>query len=332
MRGEVSRATGLCDLAQNEWKGRIDGFIRMEHGFEIILCDFAKVRFESAVSKSRSVNGGTAHTGGVFQFLKAIGEDRWWGIGRNRLKVWTDRWVSTYAEPDLDLFEKSIDGKLPDLSDVTDEIACRLREQVKEMVMDRYGTRDLLAGADGVKDWQAIADLYVARYANRLQYLMNFDKAKELREAAEDMYMVYLDDDADTSGAVDGAVDRCTNSFIPTHLNQSPQEARSMSHEAISAVAKQICTTLHDIILDPDLADDVHGQKRHIQELMDYLRWPQWSFCGDKRACEVDELCFVAIWPWGSREDHESPSCRNQTDAVQHMMRMGSYWYPARQE
>ncbi|KPI41050.1 uncharacterized protein AB675_8102 [Cyphellophora attinorum] len=332
MRGEVSRATGLCDLAQTEWNGKIDGFVRMEHGFEIILCDFAKVQFESAVSKSRSVTGGTAHVGGVFQFLKAIGEDRWWGIGRDRLGVWTDRWVTAYSEPDLDLFGKSIDGKLPDLSGVTDEIAYRLNEQVKDLVMSRVATEDSALSSGDATDWQAVADLYVARYANRLQYLMSFDDAKELRSAAEDMYMVYLDDDADTLRGSDGAIDRCINGFIPPHLTQSPQDAGPMSHEAISAVAKQICTTLHDIVAQPSLADDLQGQKEHLHALMDYLRWPQWSFCGDKRACEIDELCFVAIWPWGSKEDHDSPSCRNQTDAMQHMMKMGSYWNPVRQE
>jgi hypothetical protein len=329
MRGEVSRATGLCDLAQNEWEGRIDGFIRMEHGFEIILCDFGKVRFESAVSKSRSVTGGSAHTGGIFQFLKAIGEDRWWGVGRDRLKVWTDRWVTSYAEPDLDLFGRSIDGKLPDLSGMTDHMARGMREQVTDMVTQRFATDGSAPSSGDGTDWQAVADLYVARYANRLQYLMSFDNAEELREAVEDMYMVYLDDEPNTLGANEDAIERCTNGFVPTHLTHSPAATISISHRAISAVVKRICTTLHDIISEPALADDIHGQKAHLQELMSYLRWPQWSFCGNKRACEVDEVCFVAIWPWGSKDDHETPSCKNQTDAMRHVNRMGNYWYPA---
>ena len=40
--GETERAEGMCDLARTEYAGRIDGILRMEGGFEIILCDFEK--------------------------------------------------------------------------------------------------------------------------------------------------------------------------------------------------------------------------------------------------------------------------------------------------
>jgi hypothetical protein len=36
------RAQALCKVAAHDWKGRVDGFIRLEAGFEIILCDFGK--------------------------------------------------------------------------------------------------------------------------------------------------------------------------------------------------------------------------------------------------------------------------------------------------
>ncbi|KAJ8109866.1 hypothetical protein OPT61_g7148 [Boeremia exigua] len=41
MGDEMARANGLCELAATVWQNRIDGIIRMEGGFEIILCDFA---------------------------------------------------------------------------------------------------------------------------------------------------------------------------------------------------------------------------------------------------------------------------------------------------
>jgi hypothetical protein len=40
--GEYERAKGLCDLASHEWEGQVDGFIRLEAGFEIILCNFSE--------------------------------------------------------------------------------------------------------------------------------------------------------------------------------------------------------------------------------------------------------------------------------------------------
>ncbi|CAI7613809.1 unnamed protein product [Penicillium bialowiezense] len=40
--GEGERARLACELADNEWEGRIDGLLRMEAGFEIILCHFER--------------------------------------------------------------------------------------------------------------------------------------------------------------------------------------------------------------------------------------------------------------------------------------------------
>ncbi|PWY65741.1 hypothetical protein BO70DRAFT_356701 [Aspergillus heteromorphus CBS 117.55] len=39
--GDNVRADGLCALARDRWDNRVDGFIRMVGGFEIILCSFA---------------------------------------------------------------------------------------------------------------------------------------------------------------------------------------------------------------------------------------------------------------------------------------------------
>ena len=39
---ESYRAEHMCAMAKTEWNDRIDGFIRMELGFEIILCSFER--------------------------------------------------------------------------------------------------------------------------------------------------------------------------------------------------------------------------------------------------------------------------------------------------
>lgn len=38
MGGESERARKACEMVENDWAGRIDGVLRMEAGFEIILC------------------------------------------------------------------------------------------------------------------------------------------------------------------------------------------------------------------------------------------------------------------------------------------------------
>lgn len=325
MPGELLRAYGLCSLANNEWSGLVDGFVRMEHGFEILLCDFDKVKFESAVSKNHTVLGSVDDTGPAFQFFKAIGEDRYWGIGTDRLKLETDEWASAYAVEDLDLWKKSIDGELPELSSVTDQIARGLREDIWETMVSHWGSDGSLEGKLRHIDWQAVADLYATRYANRLKYLMGINNAEKLRSAAENMLMVYLDHEDKTLQAGSRAINRCSNAFIPTHLIDNPAASQSMSQLAISTVALRICTAIYTIATKRSL--DLQSQKELLLELSNYLRWPQWYFCSGRRACDVDEVCFTAIWPWGSQEDHDRPRCWNETGMRDRMGAEKSYWY-----
>jgi hypothetical protein len=61
MGGESLRARGLCALASTLWENKIDGILRMEGGFENILCDF-----ESTVKRTSIVvcDGQTDEIGG----------------------------------------------------------------------------------------------------------------------------------------------------------------------------------------------------------------------------------------------------------------------------
>jgi hypothetical protein len=42
LAGEGDRARKACGMAEDDWAGRIDGVLRMEAGFEIILCNFER--------------------------------------------------------------------------------------------------------------------------------------------------------------------------------------------------------------------------------------------------------------------------------------------------
>ena len=334
MSAEIQRATGLCDLAKSKWDGKIDGFVRMEHGFEILLCDFTKVSFEGAVMKNRTMMGWTgrreAAEAAALQFWRAVGEDRYWGIGSGRLRVWTERWVSAFTVPGLDLWKGSIDGVLPSLEGMKDEAAEGLVRQVEELARQYHRQGDQREEID----WQGIAVLYVQRYAKRLQYLMEIDDVDELVQAVKEVYMVYLDDEQQHSSDDDSeskAIQRCTHAFIPSHLTALPIPDQSISQQAVSSVANRICTTLHNIQskANAPLAD--HQNRLH--DLEDYLRWPQWAHCNGDRACGLDEVCFTAIWPWGSQEDHDEPRCRNKTELLEVMGRRpgeDDYWRTGR--
>jgi hypothetical protein len=38
----TAAAAGLCELAAQEWEGGVDGLVRMEGGFEVVLCEFER--------------------------------------------------------------------------------------------------------------------------------------------------------------------------------------------------------------------------------------------------------------------------------------------------
>lgn len=81
-------------MAAKEWQGKIDGFIRMEHGFELILCDFEKSADIVQMERVNMENALTDRDGGVslLDFLKAI-VARYHSIGGERVKVNYDDFV-----------------------------------------------------------------------------------------------------------------------------------------------------------------------------------------------------------------------------------------------
>ena len=60
-----------------------------------------------------------------------------------------------------------------------------------------------------------------------------------------------------------------------------------------------------------------------ITRLADDLRWTGWKRC---RGCAVDEICFVAMWPFGTPADHYHPSCVDESHFEQ--VFAGRYWFP----
>ncbi|KAK1977826.1 hypothetical protein LZ30DRAFT_243271 [Colletotrichum cereale] len=139
-----------------------------------------------------------------------------------------------------------------------------------------------------------------------------------------------------------------------------------MLHVAVSAVAERICGDLFDVrglVLEaaPALArafsqadvrdvvvaaatrddgdddDDDDGRKKlgdavergraAIKALKRDLGWSGWKRC--KPGCDVAEVCFIAMWPFGYREDHFSPSCHNRSAIAGRSLPSGvrkGYW------
>lgn len=53
----AAAAAGLCELAAQEWEGRVDGFVRMEGGIEVILCEFERGLDVVRITRARGEDG-----------------------------------------------------------------------------------------------------------------------------------------------------------------------------------------------------------------------------------------------------------------------------------
>jgi hypothetical protein len=313
---EFERALGLCKMAQEEWEGRIDGIVRMEAGFEIILCDFSKD--VDLVRATRVGGGGVRDRSGVagvtshFRYMEAVA-DRYAGIGGGRVRLDYEHFVSAFAYP-LDLFREASETTgqppLPRLLNVSSDNLAEIRSAVGKMVLEH----DAVAAARESFDWQATADMIVARYSTPLQYLT----CEKLANAT--LLGIYLEEllrpfiDYDSRDAISEAA-HCAEQFT----SGVPTAGTSLAAAAVHSIANSICTTLVSVLAAIPKDQTLSTAITQLDELVAYLQWPSWKQC---RGCADDELCFVPLWPFGAVEDHKQPQCLNAT----RVMDRRGYW------
>jgi hypothetical protein len=184
MGGEFARAHGMCNLTSTLWKGKIDGILRMEGGFEIILCDFKKHLDLADVMAITTHRGQQGFLGG-WSYIKAI-TSRYHGIGGDRVRLDYYSFVSVFAYPDIeDLFnnDSESDYAMPRLQNVKVAHLMRVRSDITSMILRDSG--------QVTRNWQAVADMVVTRYSKPLHHL-HTDKRVRLDEEAFAEYLELL--------------------------------------------------------------------------------------------------------------------------------------------
>ncbi|OJD33287.1 uncharacterized protein BKCO1_320003 [Diplodia corticola] len=294
---DFDRGQALCNLTRDEWGNRIDGFLRMEMGFEIILCDFEKHLDVDRVTQTAGRNSndrGRPRGGfGDLTYYRAVAS-RFDGIGGNRVSVNYEDFVTAFIY-DIDLFNGDV---LPRLTNVSNETLSLIHNDVTQLVMSRpspaYGK------IQPTTNWQAVADLVVERYSDRVQYLATFSDLETLQGEAEQALKPFIDYAARDS---DAEIERCAAQYLPVSSLESLHTA-PVAAQAIHAVTSSICSTLVSV----SNATDADGAKSAVQDLMSYLQWTTWKRC---RGCSAEEVCFIPIWPAGRKQDYENPQCQS---------------------
>ncbi|WQF81006.1 hypothetical protein CDEST_06020 [Colletotrichum destructivum] len=117
-------------------------------------------------------------------------------------------------------------------------------------------------------------------------------------------------------------------------LDAAPELAGAVSEADVVAAMAAAATSRRgseDADADGDAADELAGAVRRgretIRTLKGDLGWSLWKRC--KPGCGVAEICFVAMWPFGLKDDHYRPSCQNRSALEDRGARYGDeerYW------
>jgi hypothetical protein len=301
VKGDRFRGQKLCDLGA-EWG--IEGFVRMEMGFELLLCDFGVgLELESAIQRPSGKN--QSHEK-LKQFEVVRGaSSRYPGITAQRLSIDYSGMVSAFWY-DLNLTNPDPEREdLPRLPTTNRAGLARVQADLK-IAFDESRARGGLGN-----DWQGVVDMIVTRYSDRLQLMAEKHTSGEtiLLHIAVllNLHIDYGNFDVST------AIDKCSKHYLTIAVPQTT--ADYMIYEALLAVMTKICSTLfyvRDLLVEEGEITDssaLDESKSALNILIKYLGWATWRECGK---CEYDEVCFVAIWPWGSTEDHEHPRCMKE--------------------
>ncbi|TFK48394.1 hypothetical protein OE88DRAFT_1615358, partial [Heliocybe sulcata] len=286
---EYERAKGMCALAATEWQGRIDGILRMEGGFEIIMCNFSETLAVERITRAKG--RGMRDGGQRFDYYRAI-TARYDGIGGGRVQLNYDAFVTGFdAKYGVHPLFRAVDGRvLPRLVNATAAQVGMMKGDITALVL----------GPGASFDWQATADMIVGRYASRLEHLVSgaLPTLEDVQDEIENTMKPFIDY-ADRNATAE--IQRCAAQFIPS---TAPVPSQSMAASAIWAISTRICASLSSASQQPTHPAAV----QEIRELMGYLEWTAWKRCGP---CDYDRLCMVPIWPFGSAEDFERPQCLN---------------------
>ncbi|KAK7703895.1 hypothetical protein SLS64_008841 [Diaporthe eres] len=309
---ERRRADELCEMCYY-WD--LSGIIRMEAGFEIIHCDFKDgLEQIAALQRPDPSDGDRGPRGGSvsnFEFMRALSE-RYDGIGSSRTTIDFSSMVSAFFYP-VNLTNP--DPKRPDLprlANVTDAELAAIKADLNRVIYEKHD------GHNRIVDWQAVTDLVVARYADRFKYMTEkISSASRLLEEINHLLTVYIDYSSKDPDQIPSAIDRCTNFYL--HGISPETEADKFIHAAITTVTSEICTKLFDareILTNDSTKRDgleplaLPDAMKTIRSLVEYLGWARFKRCSQ---CDVDEVCMIPMWPFGTKEDYDSPRCANSS-------------------
>jgi hypothetical protein len=292
------RARDLCNLTQ-QWG--VEGFVRMEAGFEIILCDFMNgIELlhldQRALPDTREGEDSMI----VFEYIRGA-STRYHGVPSGHIDIDHSSMVSAYFY-DVNLTNPDISAtELPRLISTDSKILAKIRSDLQDMLENRYSSTKTKVGRR--IDWQSISDMIVSRYSTRLMFL-TLEATTRSRFQAELNTLTNTFIDYSTKGAnITASVKKCQNHYLASVIPETM--ADYLIHTAILTITGAICNTLFDarylLLSDKNMEpyetnEAFKAARQSIEDLVAWLDWSTWRDCGK---CAYNEVCFIAMWPIG---------------------------------
>jgi hypothetical protein len=321
----------LCKLGK-EWG--IDGWIRMECGFEIIYCDFAPGAGLELVSQhgtpfpNETSNSLWELKTLLFEVMRTAAK-RYSGMSSGRIYVDWSSMVSAFAysvnitNPDLERQD------LPRLIEVTKEEREGIRTRLGEVVARRKH------GETSTVDWQSVVDDIISRFSDRIHFMAHDNlSALALWGEVGTLINPFMDFPADMNASMPSPVSitLCTKHYLDAAMMRrdtwTPEDAAIFV--AVEAVAEKICSALFQIrnLLgsswsSPDREGAALLKSQDLATaLMQKLQWTTWKECGP--CASSGQFCFIPMFPAGNPKDYYSPSCKGIEDMEEAFK--GLYW------
>ncbi|KAG8694407.1 hypothetical protein FRC08_008514 [Ceratobasidium sp. 394] len=322
------RLVKLCEWGKDK---DIDGYVRMEMDFELILCDFtSNLQLVSSLHVLPRQNPppgfpqeprpphwkGALPTSesGEFEVFQA---GAWHGRapGEVRVKLDAARLVSIY-DPAL----------------LSGAVARRGLEKILHRaqglsVADVQTWQTWIARVaspnapetSGV-DWQALSTVIMDRYGARLEYLRSLLEPNRVFrnttaiEAVRAHLMLMLLTDLTPETIPDDKRNSCEwvrpvaahcSSFLLSHLpfSKFTREERTL-FGAVSGTQAEICRVLalmwskaYDVPPGTDEKALLKEWRERVGTLMKWLDWPLWNRCIPE--CDLEHMCWIPTWPMG---------------------------------
>ncbi|KAF4999958.1 hypothetical protein FGRMN_2100 [Fusarium graminum] len=339
---EWHRALDLCKLA-TEWG--LDGFVRMELGVEIIKCDFGNGLDLVSMVRTEMYNRTMGRNEMArFQWARAVAE-RYDGVGADRLRIDFSSMVSGL------FFPINISSTTPERPDLK-RLGAATLDELRDI---KAYLRDMLRQPRRFTvNWQGVADLIINRYSKRLTLMVYEPLSLHFFvDEIEAATLTWVDAPPlpdDVSMAEREGVNRTADAIEPcrVHYLRTALAVKKrwniedeLIYTSLDTVLGTICQTLFLVrsrLLEASgselsgykIKDGFEGNgelekaaqngRATIQELIDNLGWSTWK---RPQPCAPDETSMIAMWPFGTKEDHWHPGCRS-IDTFQHPT--DTYW------